>query len=285
MAKTMPKSLWLEPEMNNDYGRKAVKDLFNNHSVMDFPKPVDMIKKVILSSTLKNNNDIILDFFSGSATTAHAVMQLNKEDNGNRQFIMVQIPFNFDDKAEAFKEGYKTICDMAKDRIKFAGEKLLESIKNEELQVAQQSLLTPSTTSQSSNSLDIGFKVLKLDTSNLAQWDSTPTEEQGALFARLHEIENSVKSDRTDLDVVYEVMLKLGVPLVFPVQEIQINDKKAYSIGENCLVLVCIDYGKDGITPEDVEKMCEYLPAKIVSTQQAFKDDVSLSNAHYIPQR
>ena len=88
------------------------------------------------------------------------------------------------------------------------------------------SLLTPSTTSQSSNSLDIGFKVLKLDTSNLAQWDSTPTEEQGALFARLHEIENSVKSDRTDLDVVYEVMLKLGVPLVFPVQEIQINDKK-----------------------------------------------------------
>ncbi|UKI41468.1 MAG: hypothetical protein L6V95_15885 [Candidatus Melainabacteria bacterium] len=74
------------------------------------------------------------------------------------------------------------------------------------------------------------------------------------LFARLHEIENSVKSDRTDLDVVYEVMLKLGVPLDFPVQEIQINDKKAYSIGENCLVLVCIDYGKDGISPEDVEK-------------------------------
>ena len=84
------------------------------------------------------------------------------------------------------------------------------------------------------------------------------------------------------IDVVYEVMLKLGIPLDYPIQEVEINDKKGYSIGENCLVLVCIDYGKDGITPEDVEKMCEFLPAKIVSSQQAFKDDVSLSNAHYI---
>ena len=99
---------------------------------------------------------------------------------------------------------------------------------------------------------------------------------------RLKEIENSIKEDRTPLDVVYEVMLKLGIPLDYPIQEVEINDKKAYSIGENCLVLVCIDYGKDGITPEDVEKMCEFLPAKIVSSQQAFKDDVSLSNAHYI---
>ena len=168
-----------------------------------------------------------------------------------------------------YKAGYQTICEIGKERIRRAGKKLIENT-NGQLSLEEK------------QPLDIGFKVLKLDTSNLAQWDSTPTEEQGALFARLHEIENSVKSDRTDLDVVYEVMLKLGVPLDFPVQEIQINDKKAYSIGENCLVLVCIDYGKDGITPEDIEKMCDYLPAKIVSTQQAFKDDVSLSNTHYI---
>ena len=129
-------------------------------------------------------------------------------------------------KQRLSKKAIKPFAIWQKIELNLQEKNFLESIKNEELQVAQQSLLTPSTTSQSSNSLDIGFKVLKLDTSNLAQWDSTPTEEQGALFARLHEIENSVKSDRTDLDVVYEVMLKLGVPLVFPVQEIQINDKK-----------------------------------------------------------
>lgn len=282
MAKTMPKSLWLEPEMNNDYGRKAVKDLFNNHSVMDFPKPVDMIKKIILSSTLKNNNDIILDFFSGSATTAHAVMQLNKEDNGNRQFIMVQIPFNFDDKAEAFKEGYKNICDMAKDRIKFAGEKLLESIKCEELKVKQQSLLTPNTTHQTLNSLDIGFKVFKLDSSNLVKWDATPTNDEEELKLRFLGMKDSLVAGRTPEDFVFEVMLKLGVPLDFPVKPLKINDKEAFSIGENCLVLVCTDRGQNGITPEDIEAMCEYSPAKIVTSEDAFTDDTALSNAHYI---
>ncbi len=224
-------------------------------------KPLKLIKRLVEMQT--DDNDIILDFFSGSATTAHAVMQVNSENNTNRQFIMVQLPVLCDDSE------FKNICEIGKERIRRAGKKLTENT-NGQLSLEEK------------QPLDIGFKVLKLDTSNLAQWDSTPTEEQGALFARLHEIENSVKSDRTDLDVVYEVMLKLGVPLDFPVQEIQINDKKAYSIGENCLVLVCIDYGKDGITPEDIEKMCDYLPAKIVSTQQAFKDDVSLSNAHYI---
>ena len=101
------------------------------------------------------------------------------------------------------------------------------------------------------------------------------------MFERLENIENSIKPNRKEIDVVYEVILKLGIPLYYPIKEIQINDKRAWSVGENCLVLVCIDYGKDGLTPEDIEKMCDYLPAKIVSTQQAFKDDVALSNAYY----
>lgn len=261
---------------HNQDGNKELMNLFDNTLVFDNPKPTKLIKKLVSLVTDNNNNDIILDFFGGSSTTAHSVLELNKEDQGNRIFITVQIPAIISEEGNGFKSnngalklGYKNICEIGKERIRRAGKKLIEDT-NGQLSLEEK------------QPLDIGFKVLKLDTSNLAQWDSTPTEEQGALFARLHEIENSVKSDRTDLDVVYEVMLKLGVPLDFPVQEIQINDKKAYSIGENCLVLVCIDYGKDGITPEDIEKMCDYLPAKIVSTQQAFKDDVSLSNAHYI---
>lgn len=230
-------------------------------------KPLKMIKRLIEMQTCED--DIIVDFFSGSATTAHAVMQANVEDGGNRQFIMVQLPALCEENSEPYKDGFKNICEIGKERIRRAGKKLTENETNQ-LSIEQK------------EPLDIGFKVFKLDTSNLAQWDSTPIEQEGALFARLKEIENSIKEDRTPLDVVYEVMLKLGIPLDYPIQEVEINDKKGYSIGENCLVLVCIDYGKDGITPEDVEKMCEFLPAKIVSSQQAFKDDVSLSNAHYI---
>ena len=232
----------------------------------DHPKPTALIK--ILADIGLSNGDIVLDFFSGSATTAHAVMRLNAEDGGNRQFICVQLPELCDEKSEAFKAGYKNICEIGKERIRRTGKKLTENS-------GQLSL-------QDKLPLDVGFKVFKLDTSNLAKWDSSPLENAGALFQRLDAIENSVKSDRTELDVVYEVMLKLGVPLDYKVIPIEINDKKAYSIGEDCLVLVCLDYGKDGITPEDIEAMCEYLPAKIVSSEQAFKDDTALSNAHYI---
>ena len=227
--------------------------------IFDFSKPISLIKTFITIAT--NNDDIVLDFFSGSSTTAHAVMQLNAEDNGNRKFIMVQLPELCDEKTEAYKAGYKNICEIGKERIRRAGKKILEQNPN----------------------VDTGFKVLKLDTSNLAQWDNSPAEKYGEIFARLDDVEHSVKSNRSNMDVVYEVMLKLGSPLDNKVIPVNINDKKAYAIGEDYRVLVCIDYGKDGITPEDIEFMCsEYTPAKIVSTESAFKDDTALSNAHYI---
>lgn len=261
LARTMPKSLWLEPEMNNDYGRKAIKELFDNRSVMDFPKPVDLVKKAVLASTLKDNEDIIVDLFSGSATTAHTVMQLNAEDGGNRQFIMVQLPEICDEKSEAFKAGYSNICEIGKERIRRAGAKI----------------------SEQNESVDTGFKVFKLDTSNLVKWDSTPTQDTEELTNRMALLQNTIKPDRNDLDMVYETMLKLGIPLDYSVTEVSVNDKKAYSIGEECLVLICLDYGKEGITADDVKTMCEeYVPAKIVASEQAFKDDVALSNAHYI---
>ena len=251
---------------NTGDGANILTGLFTTKDIFENPKPIEIIKTFLEATT--KNDDIILDFFSGSATTAHAVMQLNAEDGGNRQFICVQLPELCDEKSEAFKAGYKNICEIGKERIRRAGKKLTEN--NSQLSL------------QDKPPLDVGFKVFKLDTSNLAKWDSSPLENAGALFQRLDTIENSVKSDRTELDVVYEVMLKLGVPLDYKVIPIEINDKKAYSIGEDCLVLICLDCGKDGITPEDIETMCEFVPAKIVSSEQAFKDDTALSNAHYI---
>lgn len=239
---------------NTGDGSNVLTGLFSTKDMFENPKPIELIK-VFLEATTKEN-DIILDFFSGSATTAHAVMQLNAEDGGNRQFIMVQLPEVCDEKSEAYKAGYKNICEIGKERIRRAGAKIEKG--------------------------DTGFKVFKLDTSNLAKWDSTPTEDELEVLERLSLIQDSIKPDRTDLDLVYEVMLKLGIPLDYKVIPIEINDKKAYSIGEDCLVLVCVDYGKDGITPDDVKAMCEYVPAQIVSTEKAFKDDSALKNVYYI---
>lgn len=247
---------------NTGDGSNLLTGLFTKKDMFENPKPIELVKIFLEHSS--SNDDIILDFFSGSGTTAHAVMQLNSEDNGNRQFICVQLPEVCDEKSEAHKAGYKNICEIGKERIRRAGSK----IKSE----------SPLTTQE----LDTGFKVFKLDTSNLAKWDSTPTNDVAALYDRLSLIKDTVKQDRTDLDVIYEVMLKMGIPLDYKVLPIQINDKKAYSIGQDCLVLVCLDYGKNGITPEDVKEMCEYLPAKIIAAEEAFKDSVAMSNAHYI---
>ncbi len=247
-----------ENEFSNDNAKKQLSNLFEL-CPFDYSKPISLIKFLVKFTT--NDSDIILDFFSGSATTANAVMQLNAEDNGNRKFIMIQLPELCEQKTEAYKAGYKNICEIGKERIRRAGKKISEQNPN----------------------VDTGFKVLKLDTSNLAQWDNSPAEQYGDIFARLDDVEHSVKSNRSDMDVVYEVMLKLGSPLDNKVIPVNINDKKAYAIGEDYRVLVCIDYGKDGITPEDIEFMCDkYTPAKIVSTESAFKDDTALSNAHYI---
>lgn len=250
-----PENLWQGERFGTTRNATAeIKNLFNGIAVFDTPKPKELVINMLQIAT--KNNDLILDFFSGSATTAHAVMQLNAEDGGNRQFIMVQLPELCDEKSEAYKAGYKNICEIGKERIRRAGAKIGKG--------------------------DTGFKVFKLDTSNLVEWDSTPTQDEQIVAQRFSLLNETIKPDRTDLDVIYEVMLKMGIPLTYKVTPTQINDKKAYSIGEDCLVLICLDYGKDGITPEDIKEMCELIPAKIVSSEQAFKDSTALSNAYYI---
>lgn len=259
-VKILKKRSILYDVANTGDGSNVLTDLFGKKDIFENPKPIELLREFLESST--KDSDIVLDFFSGSATTAHAVMQINADDGGNRQFIMVQLPELTDEKSEAYKAGYKNICEIGKERIRRAGAK----IRAEHPEV------------------DTGFKVFKLDTSNLVKWDDTPILDNNTqdLFTRMNNMVESIKTDRTELDVVYEVMLKLGIPVTYKIFETQVNDRKVYSIGEDGLVLVCLDKSNGGITPEDITAMCDLAPAKIVAAENAFKDDVALSNAYYI---
>jgi len=273
-------------------GAKEVTSLLEA-GAFDGPKPLRLLSRLL---TLANTepDSIILDFFSGSATTAHAVMKLNAEDGGNRKFICVQLPELTDEKSEAYKAGYKNICEIGKERIRRAGKK----IKNENDKLKQVPMLETEeemnlfvaaahakgskgieqikplfNQADISHPIDIGFKVFKLDTSNLREWDSTPVPNND-----LNDMVDSIKHDRTAMDVVYEVMLKMGIQLDTPVTYTEINGKVAYVVGD-LLLLICF---AENLTAEDVEKMAEYSPEKIILAEQSFFDDSALSNAHYI---
>lgn len=267
-----PRTIFLEESIFEKQGttgdgsgeilRLFSKNLFSN------PKPLNLIKHLITFDT--NNDDIVLDFFSGSATTAHATMQLNAEDGGSRRFICVQLPEICKEDSQEYKAGYKNICEIGKERIRRAGAKILEEYSSAQLQLGE----------EEKKPLDVGFKVFKLDTSNLKTWDSTPIgDNQLTLFyERLNSMIDTVKDDRTDMDVVYEVMLKMGITLDTPVTYIEVNGKIVYIVGE-FLLMVCL---ADNITAEDMEGMAAYAPAKIVCAESGFADDSALSNAHYI---
>lgn len=254
------------------YAQTATQEfnkLFDGIRVFENPKSIDDIKKLIAYVSKPRDDDIILDFFSGSATTAHAVMQLNAEDGGNRRFIMVQLPEVCDEKSEAYKAGYKNICEIGKERIRRAGAKILEANNQIKLGDADKS------------PLDVGFRCFKLDTSNLVAWEAAPIIDDNlqTLWDRFDALSNTLKAGRSDMDIVFEVMLKMGVSLDFPVLPITVNNKKAYAVGEDAILLICLD---SGITPEDMEAMCDLAPAKIIAAEEGFADDTALSNAHYI---
>lgn len=201
---------------------------------------------------------------------ANAVISMNSEDKKCRRFIMVQLPELCDENREAFKDGYKNICEIGKERIRRAGAKILEEYNSAQLQLGE----------EEKKPLDVGFKVFKLDTSNLKTWDSTPIgDNQLTLFyERLNSMIDTVKDDRTDMDVVYEVMLKMGITLDTPVTYIEVNNKIVYIVGD-FLLMVCL---ANNITAEDIEGIAAYAPAKIVCAEAGFADDSALSNAHYI---
>ena len=296
-----PSTIWLSDEVgHNQTATKEIQAIFDNNKYFDYPKPIELLKQIIRIGT--SCNDIILDFFSGSATTAHAVMQLNAEDGGNRRFICVQLPELCDEKSEAYKAGYKNICEIGKERIRRAGDKiqskndklrqtpLLETEEEINLFVAAAHARGSKGVEQVkplfrqidiSSNIDTGFRVFKLDTSNLKTWDGTPVTEgdMQILFDRMNGMIHRVKSDRSDMDMIYEIMLKLGVPLTYRVNQIKANGKNAYTVGDECLLLICL---AEDVRPEDVEAMAEYAPAKLIIARDSFKDDTAMANAHYI---
>jgi len=256
-AKKMLKTIFNDKEFYTEKGQKVFLDLFQTkEKLFQAPKSVDLIK--VLVSTITEENDIILDFFSGSSTTAHAVMQLNSEEGGKRKFIMVQLPEPTDEKSEAYKAGYKNICEIGKERIRRAGEK----IKEEKGLVAQ--------------NLDIGFKVLKLDTSNIRKWQPDYNDIEQSL---MDYVDNYVEG-RTELDVVFEIMLKYGLDLTYPVDEFTIAQKKVYSIGLGML-MICLD---DEITTDVARgilaKIKELSPesSRVVFKDNGFKTDSNKTN-------
>ena len=254
-------------DIYTQHGSKEIEEILGGPKIFSYPKPSALIKKLLQVGMDKN--DLVLDFFSGSATTAHAVMQLNAEDGGNRRFILVQLPEVCDEKSEAYKAGYKNICEIGKERIRRAGKKLTET---KDGQLSMDGEKAP---------LDIGFKVFKLDTSNMKLWDTTPIADGGAdeLVERMNQMVRRIKPERSDLDMVYEVMLKLGVPLTYPVQQLNINGKPVYEVGEDCLLLICL---AEFVEPEDVQAMADYAPAKMIMSRDCFTSDTAMANAHYI---
>ena len=232
----------------------------------DTPKVVEICKEHIQAFTGKH--DIILDFFSGSATTAHAVMQLNAEDGGNRRFIMVQLPEVCGEKTEACKAGYKNICEIGKERIRRAGEKIKAQIEEEnaQLKIDEELKKVP----------DIGFRVFKLDSSNLKKWQPDYDDLEKTL---LDSIENYVEG-RSELDVVYEIILKMGLDLTYPVDEMDVNGRKIYSVAFGAL-MICLD---DHITKEIADGMIslykEYQPElwKVVFKDNGFENDSAKTN-------
>ena len=254
-----PKSLFMKPEYNSGNGTNSIKEIFRE-KIFSFPKPLELLKDFFTIGL--RENDIVLDFFSGSATTAHAVMQLNAEDGGNRKYIMVQLPEICDEKSEAYKAGYKNICEIGKERIRRAGEKIK----------ADETLPT-----ENREKLDIGFKVFKLDSSNIKEWDSETEDLKQSLFDSI----DNIKSDRTSLDILYEILLKYGLDLNVPIVE----NKHFYSIGGGTLL---INLDKE-IDMEVIDSICEEyktlleidedFKTTVVLRDSSFADDVDKTNA------
>ena len=226
-------------------GTSILKEIFGVDSVFQFSKPVKLLEFFL---ALCENNSLVLDFFSGSATTAHAVMQLNAEDGGKRKFIMVQLPEVCAENSEAYKAGYKNICEIGKERICRAGKKIQEE--------------NPLTTQD----LDIGFRVLKCDSSNMEDVYFTPKEymdKQQSLFI------DNIKKDRSDEDLLFDAMLKLDTPLSSKIEKISIAGKTVYNVAQGHL-MACFD---KNVTDEVITAIAKEMPSYFVMRDSSQADD------------
>ena len=246
------KSFWMGGDLSSDVGRRQLKELFEN-AYFDYPKSIGFIINTLYMGA--EQDSIILDFFSGSATTAHAVMQLNAEDGGNRKFIMVQLPEETTEDSEAYNAGYKNICEIGKERIRRAGKKIKEE--------------SPLTTQD----LDTGFRVFRMDSSNYEEVEHAPkdwNQQELDLFL------NNIKSDRTDLDLLFGCMLDWGVQLSLPMTTEEVDGKKIYTINEGDLV-ACF---AEKVTDNVVRAMAEKQPLRVIFRDSCFERDADKINIY-----
>lgn len=252
----VPVDLWRQEDTGTtDQASKELENLLGR-KIFDFPKPKELIMRVIslIINGDTGKDSIILDFFSGSATTAHAVMQLNAEDGGHRKFIMVQLPEKTDEKSEAYKAGYKNICEIGKERIRRAGRKIKEDA----------GLTAPA-------DLDIGFRCLRLDDSNMKPVYYTPDEvSQQDMFSLV----DNVKEDRTPEDLLFQVMLDLGVLLSSPIEVKEIAGKKVFNVADGFL-LACFDHD---VTEETVKAIAQMKPYYAVFRDSSMANDSVATN-------
>jgi len=258
------RSLLVDTKYSSRRGTAEVEKIFQN-KLFSFPKPIGLLYDLIIAGS--EHDSIILDFFSGSSTTAHAVMQLNAEDGGNRKFIMVQLPELTDVTSEAYKAGYKNICEIGKERIRRAGEQIKQDLidKKNKAGLLDDNIVDPET-------FDNGFKVFKLESTNIIPWDGTIKFDEDTIFSQTEVI----KEDRTSLDVLYEIMLKYGV-FDKPVEEIMVNGKTMYSIAKGYLI-VCLD---NNISLEDVKEIGKLKPRNVIFKESGFRNDNDKINATY----
>ncbi len=269
---------FVENIYSNDNSKKDLDKIFNT-KIFDYPKPVSLIKKLI--SNASQDNDLILDFFAGSGTTAHAVMELNKEDGGNRKYICVQLPELCDEKSEAHKAGYKTIADISKERIRRAGKKINEQLKieNEQLLQKTEKLKTELPTDENkkeienyqlsivNSQLDTGFKVLKLAESNFKQWQQIEGKDAKALTEQMQLFIDPVSSTATIENMVYEFLLKSGKDL-----NSKIEKRNDYFVINNSEMIMLLETVSQTI----IEQVIAEKPMKVIALDKLFKDNDQL---------
>lgn len=304
------KTVWADKRYDaNEYGTKIISDLVP-HNGFTFPKSLWTVYDSILAGTANAKDSIILDFFSGSGTTAHAVMQLNAEDGGHRKFIMVQLPEATDEKSEAYKAGYKTICEIGKERIRRAGKKIKNDIAfpakekegnplsstgeqytinslGEKVVISNDAnyktpdgehiteIISPKNPKDkykyNPELLDTGFRVLKCDTSNMKEVYYNPAEYEASLFSSL---EDNIKEDRTPEDLLFQVMLDLGVLLSSKIEETTIAGKKVFNVEDNYLI-ACFD---DNVTEDVITEIAKQKPYYFVMRDSSMANDSVATN-------
>ncbi len=265
---------WVDDISN---GTDTLKKLFGTPP-FDYAKSPELLHLFLRMADV-DDDEIVLDFFSGSATTAHAVMKLNAEDGGHRKFIMVQLPEVTDEKSEARKAGYENICEIGKERIRRAGEQIcrdaIHSARGDQGNSKSDGLFNEETSKQNVNLPDIGFRVLKLDSSNMEDVFYTPDKFEPSL---LDSLVDNIKSDRTGEDLLFQVMLELGIELSAKIERKEIAGKEVFSVGDDYL-LACFDTDVNETT---IEEMAKLLPIRLVIRDASAANDNVLDNFEQI---